>query len=169
MVAIVLAGLIGLRFLPISALPQVDFPTIQVQTLYPGASPEVISQTITAPLERQFGQMSGLKRMSSASAAGISTVTNLAAGILGASPSHGETRDVAAAAASSLANVLSSCCKLPMMSSSATGSSALPLGLSFDCASMLMPGSSCARGATRSSVSGPNPPATAIATSSTPH
>ena len=75
MVAIVLAGLIGLRFLPISALPQVDFPTIQVQTLYPGASPEVISQTITAPLERQFGQMAGLKRMSSASAAGISTVT----------------------------------------------------------------------------------------------
>ncbi len=75
MVAIVLAGLIGLRFLPVSALPQVDFPTIQVRTLYPGASPEVISQTISAPLERQFGEMSGLKRMSSASAAGISTVT----------------------------------------------------------------------------------------------
>ena len=75
MVAIVLAGLIGLRFLPVSALPQVDFPTIQVQTLYPGASPEVMSQTITAPLERRLGEMSGLKRMSSASAAGISTVT----------------------------------------------------------------------------------------------
>ncbi len=75
MVAIVLAGLIGLRFLPVAALPQVDFPTIQVQTLYPGASPEVISQTISAPLERQFGEMSGLKRMSSSSAAGISTVT----------------------------------------------------------------------------------------------
>ena len=75
MVAIVLAGLIGLRFLPIAALPQVDFPTIQVQTLYPGASPEVMSQTVTAPLERQFGQMSGLKRMSSASAAGLSTIT----------------------------------------------------------------------------------------------
>ena len=75
MVAIVLAGLIGLRFLPIAALPQVDFPTIQVQTQYPGASPEVMSQTVSAPLERQFGQMSGLKRMSSASAAGLSTVT----------------------------------------------------------------------------------------------
>jgi multidrug efflux pump len=75
MVAIVLAGLIGLRFVPIAALPQVDFPTIQVQTMYPGASPEVMSQTVTAPLERQFGQMSGLKRMSSASAAGLSTVT----------------------------------------------------------------------------------------------
>ena len=75
MVAIVLAGLIGLRFLPIAALPQVDFPTIQVQTMYPGASPEVMSQTVSAPLERQFGQMSGLKRMSSASAAGLSTVT----------------------------------------------------------------------------------------------
>ena len=75
MVAIVLAGLIGLRFLPIAALPQVDFPTIQVQTMYPGASPEVMSQTVSAPLERPFGQMSGLKRMSSASAAGLSTVT----------------------------------------------------------------------------------------------
>jgi len=75
MVAIVLAGLIALRFLPVSALPQVDFPTIQVQVAYPGASPEVISQTVTAPLERQFGQMSGLKRMSSSSAAGISSMT----------------------------------------------------------------------------------------------
>jgi multidrug efflux pump len=75
MVAIVLAGLIGFRFLPLSALPQVDFPTIQVQTLYPGASPEVMSQTVTAPLERQFGQMAGLQRMSSTSAAGVSIVT----------------------------------------------------------------------------------------------
>ncbi len=75
MLAILLAGLVALRFLPVSALPQIDFPTIQVQTLYPGASPQVISQTITAPLERQFGQMSGLKRMSSASAGGLSTVT----------------------------------------------------------------------------------------------
>ena len=62
MLAIVLAGFMGFRFLPLSALPQVDFPTIQVQTLYPGASPEVMSQTVTAPLERQFGQMSGLQR-----------------------------------------------------------------------------------------------------------
>ncbi|GGB82886.1 efflux RND transporter permease subunit [Pseudoduganella buxea] len=75
MLAIVLAGLVGFKFLPLSALPQVDFPTIQVQTLYPGASPEVMAQTVTAPLERQFGQMSGLQRMSSTSAAGVSVVT----------------------------------------------------------------------------------------------
>ena len=59
MVAIVLAGVVGFKFLPLSALPQVDYPTIQVQTLYPGASPEVMSTTVTAPLERQFGQMAG--------------------------------------------------------------------------------------------------------------
>src|SRR4051794_3128347 len=75
MVAIVLPGLLACRFLPLSALPQVDYPTIQVQTLYPGASPEVMAQTVTAPLERQFGQMSGLERMSSTSAAGASIVT----------------------------------------------------------------------------------------------
>jgi multidrug efflux pump len=75
MLAIVLAGLVGYKFLPLSALPQVDFPTIQVQTLYPGASPEVMARTVTAPLERQFGQMSGLSRMSSTSAAGVSVVT----------------------------------------------------------------------------------------------
>ncbi len=75
MLAIVLAGMVGFRFLPLSALPQVDFPTIQVQTLYPGGSPEVMSNTVTAPLERQFGQMSGLDRMSSTSAAGVSIIT----------------------------------------------------------------------------------------------
>ena len=75
MLAIVLAGLVGFKLLPLSALPQVDFPTIQVQTLYPGGSPEVMSQTVTAPLERQFGQMAGLQRMSSTSAAGVSIVT----------------------------------------------------------------------------------------------
>ena len=75
MLAIVLAGLLGVRFLPLAALPQVDYPTIQVQTLYPGASPDVMSRTITAPLERQFGQMAGLARMSSTSAAGVSIVT----------------------------------------------------------------------------------------------
>ena len=75
MLAIVLAGLVGFKFLPLSALPQVDFPTIQVRTLYPGASPEVMARTVTAPLERQFGQMSGLQRMSSTSAAGVSIVT----------------------------------------------------------------------------------------------
>ncbi len=75
MVAIVLAGLVGFFFLPVSALPEVDYPTIQVRTLYPGASPEVVAHTVTAPLERQFGQMSGLKRMSSTSAAGASVIT----------------------------------------------------------------------------------------------
>ena len=75
MVAIVLAGLVGFRFLPLSALPEVDYPTIQVQTLYPGASPEVMSRTVSAPLERQFGQMSGLERMASTSASGVSIIT----------------------------------------------------------------------------------------------
>ncbi len=75
MLAILLAGLLGLRFLPLAALPQVDYPTIQVQTLYPGASPDVMSRTVTAPLERQFGQMAGLTRMGSTSAAGVSIVT----------------------------------------------------------------------------------------------
>jgi multidrug efflux pump len=75
MLTIVLAGLLGWKFLPLSALPQVDFPTIQVQTMYPGASPEVMAQTVSAPLERQFGQMAGLKRMSTTSAAGVSVVT----------------------------------------------------------------------------------------------
>src|ERR1041384_1502033 len=75
MLAIVLAGLVGFRLLPLSALPEVDYPTIQVQTVYPGASPEVMAQTVTAPLERQFGQMSGLDRMSSVSSAGASVVT----------------------------------------------------------------------------------------------
>lgn len=75
MLAIVLAGMVGFKLLPLAALPQVDYPTIQVQTLYPGASPEVMAQTVTAPLERNFGQMSGLSRMSSTSAAGVSIIT----------------------------------------------------------------------------------------------
>ena len=75
MLAIVLAGLLGFRFLPLSALPEVDYPTIQVQTLYPGASPEVMSRTVSAPLERQFGQMPGLARMASTSASGVSIIT----------------------------------------------------------------------------------------------
>jgi len=75
MLAIVLAGFVGFRMLPLSALPQVDYPTIQVQTLYPGASPEVMAHTVTAPLEGQFGQMSGLSRMSSTSASGVSAIT----------------------------------------------------------------------------------------------
>ena len=75
MVAILLAGIIAYRVLPISALPQVDYPTIQVVTLYPGASPDVTTSSITAPLERQFGQMPGLKQMSSTSSGGASVIT----------------------------------------------------------------------------------------------
>ena len=74
-VAILLSGIIGYRFLPVSALPQVDYPTIQVVTLYPGASPDVMTSAITAPLERQLGQMSGLKQMFSQSAGGSSVIT----------------------------------------------------------------------------------------------
>ena len=75
MVAILLAGAFAYRMLSISALPQVDYPTIQVVTLYPGASPEVITSSITAPLERQFGQMPGLNRMASTSSGGASMIT----------------------------------------------------------------------------------------------
>ncbi len=75
MVAILLAGLVAYRLLPISALPEVDYPTIQVKTLYPGASPDVMTSAITAPLERQFGQMPGLDEMSSTSSGGASVVT----------------------------------------------------------------------------------------------
>ncbi len=75
MIAIVVAGLVAYRFLPQSALPQVDYPTIQVTTLYPGASPEVVTSSITAPLERQFGQMPGLSQMWSTSSAGASVIT----------------------------------------------------------------------------------------------
>ncbi|QCR35322.1 MdtB/MuxB family multidrug efflux RND transporter permease subunit [Nissabacter sp. SGAir0207] len=75
MVAILLAGIIGYRALPVAALPQVDYPTMQVVTLYPGAGPDVMTSAVTAPLEHQFGQMSGLKSMSSQSAGGASVVT----------------------------------------------------------------------------------------------
>ncbi len=75
MAAILLVGIIGYQFLPVSALPEVDYPTIQVQTFYPGASPEVMTTAVTAPLERQFGQMPGLGQMSSVSSGGASVVT----------------------------------------------------------------------------------------------
>jgi len=75
MAAILIVGAIGYLFLPLSALPEVDYPTIQVQTFLPGASPEVMTSTVTAPLERQFGQMPGLKEMSSRSSAGASVLT----------------------------------------------------------------------------------------------
>ena len=63
MAAILLVGIVAFRFLPLSALPEVDYPTIQVQTFYPGASPEVMTSAVTAPLERQLGQMPGLNQM----------------------------------------------------------------------------------------------------------
>ncbi len=75
MVAIILVGVIAYKFLPLSALPQVDYPTIRVLTLYPGASPEVMTSSVTAPLERQFGQMPGLNQMTSTSSAGASSIT----------------------------------------------------------------------------------------------
>jgi multidrug efflux pump len=75
MLAIFLSGLIAYRLLPVSALPEVDYPTIRVMTLYPGASPDVMTSAVTAPLERQFGQMAGLKQMSSTSSGGASVIT----------------------------------------------------------------------------------------------
>jgi len=75
MVAIMLSGIVAFRFLPLSALPEVDYPTIQVQTFYPGASPDVMTSSVTAPLEVQLGQMPGLKQMSSVSSGGASVIT----------------------------------------------------------------------------------------------
>jgi multidrug efflux pump len=75
MVAILLAGAVGFKQLPISALPEVDYPTIQVITFYPGASPDVMASSVTAPLERQFGQVPGLQQMTSTSSAGSSIIT----------------------------------------------------------------------------------------------
>ena len=75
MVAIQIAGALAYRLLPLSALPEVDYPTIQVTTLYPGASPDVMTSGVTAPLERQFGQMPGLTQMSSTSSGGASVIT----------------------------------------------------------------------------------------------
>jgi multidrug efflux pump len=75
MAAILLVGIVAYRFLPISALPEVDYPTIQVQTFYPGASPEVMTSSVTSPLEVQFGQMPSLNQMFSTSSAGASLIT----------------------------------------------------------------------------------------------
>ena len=75
MLAILLVGIVAFGFLPLSALPEVDYPTIQVQTFYPGASPEVMTSSVTAPLEVQFGQMPGLNQMSSTSSGGASVIT----------------------------------------------------------------------------------------------
>jgi multidrug efflux pump len=75
MAAIMLSGIVAYTFLPLSTLPEVDYPTIQVTTLYPGASPEVMTSSVTAPLERQFGEMPGLNQMTSASSGGASVIT----------------------------------------------------------------------------------------------
>ena len=75
MAALLLSGIVAYRQLPVSALPQVDYPTIQVVTFYPGASPDVMASSVTAPLERQLGQMPGLKQMTSTSSFGSSLVT----------------------------------------------------------------------------------------------
>jgi multidrug efflux pump len=75
MAAILLAGVVAYKQLPISALPEVDYPTIQVLTFYPGASPDVMASAVTAPLERQFGQVPGLNQMTSSSSGGCSVIT----------------------------------------------------------------------------------------------
>jgi multidrug efflux pump len=75
MIALVLVGLVAVRFLPISSLPGVDYPTIQVQTFYPGASPTVMATTVTAPLEVQLGEIPGVQQMTSSSSAGASIIT----------------------------------------------------------------------------------------------
>jgi multidrug efflux pump subunit AcrB len=74
MAAILLVGLVGYTQLPVSALPEVDYPTIQVLTFYPGASPTVMATTVTAPLERQFGELQGLSQMTSTSSGGTSVI-----------------------------------------------------------------------------------------------
>src|ERR1700739_1968503 len=84
MAAIFLVGIVGYTQLPVSALPQVDYPTIQVLTFYPGASPDVMATTVTAPLERQFGEIQGLSQMTSTSSGGASVIVlqfNLTLGI----------------------------------------------------------------------------------------
>src|SRR3954471_12203969 len=75
MTGILLAGFVAYKQLPVSALPEVDYPTIQVVTFYPGASPEVMASSVTAPLERQFGQVPALKQMTSTSSYGSSIIT----------------------------------------------------------------------------------------------
>src|ERR1700720_2607799 len=75
MTGILLAGIVAYRQLPVSALPEVDYPTIQALTFYPGASPEVMASSVTAPLERQFGQVPGLNQMTSTSSFGASMIT----------------------------------------------------------------------------------------------
>ena len=74
MVALSLVGILGYRLLPVAALPEIEYPTIRVSTFYPGASPEVMTSLVTAPLEKQFGQMTGLAQMTSTSSSGASLI-----------------------------------------------------------------------------------------------
>src|SRR6266850_8474125 len=75
MIGLLLVGIVAYRELPVSALPQVDYPTIQVATFFPGAGPDVMASSVTAPLERQFGQVAGLNQMTSTSSSGSSVIT----------------------------------------------------------------------------------------------
>src|SRR5438309_2826743 len=75
MAGVLLVGFVAYRQLPVSALPQVDYPTIQILTFYPGASPDVMASSVTTPLERQFGQVPGLNQMTSVSSFGVSLIT----------------------------------------------------------------------------------------------
>src|SRR5438270_3707021 len=75
MLGVLLVGIVAYLQLPVSALPEVDYPTIQVVTYYPGADPDVMSSSVTSPLERQFGQVSGLSQMTSTSSLGSSIIT----------------------------------------------------------------------------------------------
>src|SRR5450432_4756900 len=75
MAAILLVGVVAYRQLPVSALPEVDYPTIQVMTFYPGANPDVMASAVTSPMERQFGQVPGLGQMTSTSSLGSSVIT----------------------------------------------------------------------------------------------
>ena len=75
MAAVLLAGAIAYYQLPVAALPEVEYPTVQIVTFYPGANPDVMASSVTAPLERQFGQVSGLKQMTSTSSFGSSVIT----------------------------------------------------------------------------------------------
>ena len=75
MAALLLVGIVAYKQLPVSALPEVDYPTIQVMTFFPGASPDVMTSSVTAPLERQFGQVPGLNQMTSTSSSGSSVIT----------------------------------------------------------------------------------------------
>src|SRR5215831_13924343 len=75
MIGLLLVGVVAYKQLPVSALPQVDYPTIQVTTAYPGAGPDVMASSVTAPMERQFGQLPGLSQMTSTSSFGSSVIT----------------------------------------------------------------------------------------------